>query len=435
MCRRTGSDDSKAAEPQQAKKSEDITHGPKLELPSEAQELGSQERRLSLPERALKSRMKTRSAMPTWAAWLPKRLQQQEIQPSVDPGTPTTASSSCGDTSMCMPAESACAAQDSSYAEEEYVPYQQTAWVTMDGVTFNPVVLQGWPQEGDACMYDSVQCYDEQWTEYDQMACVDYASEPYFSLGDLSGHVWKFSKDAKGCRRIQQAFEDASTDEERMALTTELVGHVWDAIKCAHANHVLQKCIATIRPQAAQFVIEELTQRGPVGAPQAARHRYGCRIIQRVLEHCASEQVQAMVEDLLADAVSLSAHAFGNYVMAHIVEHCDADTVLRLTSILEEHFPKMAADGYAGGVLGAALAKATNTGRQSLAHALCKDPQHLTIMACSRWGHAAVKQALLLADPPIRRTACAELSRRSDRLRSSRYGRLVGTFVATTWSN
>jgi len=214
-----------------------------------------------------------------------------------------------------------------------------------------------------------------------------------------------------------------------MHLTSELMGHVWEALKCPNANHVVQKCISTIRPEAAQFIIEELIHHGPGGAAQAARHRFGCRIIERLLEHCSAEQMSPLVEALLADVVALSSHMYGNFVVQHLLEHCDSDVVARIVSALVKHMTTFAADGYAGSVMGKALRQSATPENLPLVKALLKDPERLTVMACSRWGHLAVKQAMQLADAPMRRQAGTELKRRLGRYRSSRYGRLVANFI------
>jgi hypothetical protein len=163
---------------------------------------------------------------------------------------------------------------------------------------------------------------------------------------------------------------------------------------------------------------------------QAARHRYGCRIIQRLLEHCGVDQVSPMVGDLLAHAPSLSSHIYGNYVMQHILEFCTPDVVSRLTSVLEQHVPGMAANEYTGAVVGKALSQASGERRRSLAHALLEQPEELARLSCSRRGQLAVKEALQVADASACSQACDELASRFDRLRRCRYGRAVATFVA-----
>jgi hypothetical protein len=293
------------------------------------------------------------------------------------------------------------------YYLNNYQPTQ--SWITVDGVNFVPVVLCSWPQDCG---------------QLEQAIPQDQAND-CAPLGD----VWILSRDAKGCRQVQQAFDESSSDEERLALATQFVGRVWAALKCPHANHVIQKCISTIRPVDVQFIIDELREVAAGGVAQAARHRYGCRIIQRLLEHCAVEQVTPMVNDLLADAASLSSHIYGNYVIQHMLEFCTPDVVSHLTSILEVHVPSMALNDYSGAVVGKALCQAQNERRYLLAHTLLQQPEHLAAMSCSRRGQLAVKEALQLAEVTARNKACDELESRFGRLKACRYGRAVAKFV------
>jgi hypothetical protein len=136
-----------------------------------------------------------------------------------------------------------------------------------------------------------------------------------------------------------------------------------------------------------------------------------------------------MVEELLSDAVKLTSHPFGNFVMQHLWDHGGDDVRSRLTSILLSHMSTFDAKGVAGSVIGKALnLQEATTATQSLAHSVLQDPERLTTMACSRYGHLAVEQALALADEPRRRQACGDLKLRWDMLHSSkRYGRPILT--------
>jgi len=318
------------------------------------------------------------------------------------------------------PQDASAMMSSSAYMDQNGVCIDPSQWaatsdglyVGPDGMLYQPMVFQICPEPNESCTYYTGQ-------EYSQL---DDAAPQGAALID---NAWKYSKDPQGCRHVQQAFDDAGTDEERMALTEGLKGHVWEAMKDQNANHVVQKCISTIRPHAAQFVIDELRQRGPTGVAQAARHRFGCRIMERLLEHCNAEQVKPLVEEILPDTLALCSHIYGNYVIQHLLEHGGPDVTSRITATLEENVSTISGDGYAGAVLAKALSHASEEESMSLANAFLKYADLVAAMSCSRWGHGAVKLALKLATAPERQQACAELMWRSNRLRSSRYGRLV----------
>jgi len=50
-------------------------------------------------------------------------------------------------------------------------------------------------------------------------------------------------------------------------------------------------------------------------------HPYGCRVIQRILEHCNLEQTSAILDELLSNIEPLLQDQYGNYVIQHVLEH------------------------------------------------------------------------------------------------------------------
>ena len=131
--------------------------------------------------------------------------------------------------------------------------------------------------------------------------------------------VWDMASDLSACRDLQRALDERG-DIACLAIAQGLKSHVWDCIGCRNANHVLQKTIIVLRPNHVQFVIDEIMEH-PNGPLLAARHKYGCRIMERLIEHCPSFRLQPLVEELLKDLLRLSIHKFGNFVVQHIMEH------------------------------------------------------------------------------------------------------------------
>merc|ERR1712151_74869 len=137
------------------------------------------------------------------------------------------------------------------------------------------------------------------------------------AVDDVRGRVVKLAFDALGCRVVQLALEvvDRLTAS---GLAMELRGQVRQAIGSAHANYVVQKVVETQPTAVAGFIAEEL--RG--SSVDVTRHRYGCRILCRLLEHSASDQgTVALVDELLSEAGALCRHAFGHHVVKAILEH------------------------------------------------------------------------------------------------------------------
>lgn len=239
------------------------------------------------------------------------------------------------------------------------------------------------------------------------------------------GNVWRLSQDPVGSRRVQDAIDSADNDQARLALASELKGHVWDALQCPHANHVLQRCIVSLRSPALQFILDELVKPRASQVAQAARHRYGCRILQRLFEHCRQDQLEEFIDELMASAVSLSKHAYANFVMQHVLEYGAPEYRRRLTGILEQHAKAMVKDEHGHAVLSKAMANASREEQLRLARALLRENGLLLRMARGRHGHVAVKAVLDVLEGQEQEIARKQLLDSVAKLRLSRYGRSV----------
>lgn len=241
----------------------------------------------------------------------------------------------------------------------------------------------------------------------------------------LKGRVWELSQDPVGCREVQRALECAATEADREALAAELQGHICEAMRCPHANYVLQKCVSVMRPANLQFIIDELVDKNPGIATYTARHKYGCRIIQRILEHCPPSQLRSLAEHLLEDAVATCLHPYGNYVMQHLIEHGTAEQRHELSKLLRDNVEVVAADAHAGAVVGKAMTFGAEADKVELARALVRTPGLLPCIARSRHGHTAAKAVFDVLEGTEREQACGLIYAEEKTLRGLRYGQLV----------
>lgn len=62
-------------------------------------------------------------------------------------------------------------------------------------------------------------------------------------------------------------------------------------IQDQNGNHVIQKCFETIHPDRLKFITDVVTDK----ISDLAFHSYGCRVIQRILEHSPQERVSDIV--------------------------------------------------------------------------------------------------------------------------------------------
>lgn len=50
-------------------------------------------------------------------------------------------------------------------------------------------------------------------------------------------------------------------------------------------------------------------------------HQFGCRVIQRMLEHCEEEQIRPILNEVFERILDLTRDVYGNYVISHVLEH------------------------------------------------------------------------------------------------------------------
>lgn len=54
---------------------------------------------------------------------------------------------------------------------------------------------------------------------------------------------------------------------------------------------------------------------------ELSTHPYGCRVIQRMLEHCDENLKKPVLKELLKSAGQLAKDQYGNYVLQHVLNH------------------------------------------------------------------------------------------------------------------
>ncbi|KAJ0626497.1 putative armadillo-like helical, nucleic acid binding NABP, pumilio domain-containing protein [Helianthus annuus] len=135
--------------------------------------------------------------------------------------------------------------------------------------------------------------------------------------GKLLGHVLTLSLQMYGCRVIQKAIEVVDLDQ-KIKMVEELDGHIMRCVRDQNGNHVIQKCIECVPEQHIQFIITTFYDQ----VVTLSTHPYGCRVIQRVLEHCEDQETQNKVmSEILACVSMLAQDQYGNYVVQHVLEH------------------------------------------------------------------------------------------------------------------
>mmetsp|Transcript_25352 Transcript_25352/g.69720 ORF Transcript_25352/g.69720 Transcript_25352/m.69720 type:complete len:397 (-) Transcript_25352:511-1701(-) len=225
--------------------------------------------------------------------------------------------------------------------------------------------------------------------------------------------------DAAGCRAVQLALHVADR-KVSAELADELRGHVCEAIRSPHANYVIQKVIEVLPMAQAAFVAEELSGMGV----EVARHRYGCRILCRLLEHSANDVGPVkLIDEVLEGVGGLCRHSFGHYVIQSILEHGTPEQRHLIASALRAELARSVQNRNACYVIENALSYCSAEDRHALVEGLLSGgPGRLAALAQHQFGSHVVR-ALLRMPGEGSQLALGQLRAAASQLSATKYGR------------
>mmetsp|Transcript_4804 Transcript_4804/g.5821 ORF Transcript_4804/g.5821 Transcript_4804/m.5821 type:complete len:1087 (-) Transcript_4804:496-3756(-) len=154
----------------------------------------------------------------------------------------------------------------------------------------------------------------------------------------LVGEMMPLSLQMYGCRVVQKALE--TLDKKFIpCLLAEFAGNIIPCIQDQNGNHVIQKCVEVMSRKAKagdtdasaqiQFVVDDVLE----NVASLSCHPYGCRVLQRILEHCVDPVRTRALNEILKCHRELLDDQYGNYVIQHVLQfgrEVDRDSILRI---------------------------------------------------------------------------------------------------------
>jgi len=245
-------------------------------------------------------------------------------------------------------------------------------------------------------------------------------AEGHCLMARLAPALGQLSVTKHGCRVVQKALEVAG-GRDRQTLLRELRGRTLDLISSPNGNHVLQKLVEVFPAGSIMFVSEELAV---WGGAAVARHKFGCRVLERLLEHWPEDAVGQLVEDVIAQVPALSLHPFGNFVVQHLLEHGSSVQRASVIGALLPALPRLAQHRISSHVVQRAVDSGGPGDRLALVSTLLAGEGTLVAVACTRCGSFVAEQLLDLPQElsdGVRHVLLASLPELSE----SRFGRRV----------
>ncbi|XP_068017425.1 pumilio homolog 2 isoform X6 [Melanerpes formicivorus] len=264
----------------------------------------------------------------------------------------------------------------------------------------------------------------------------NYVIQKFFEFGSLDqklalatrirGHVLPLALQMYGCRVIQKALESIAPDQQVInEMVKELDGHVLKCVKDQNGNHVVQKCIECVQPQSLQFIIDAF--KGQVFV--LSTHPYGCRVIQRILEHCTAEQTLPILEELHQHTEQLVQDQYGNYVIQHVLEHGRPEDKSKIVSEIRGKVLALSQHKFASNVVEKCVTHASRAERALLIDEVCcqNDGPHsaLYTMMKDQYANYVVQKMIDMAEPAQRKIIMHKIRPHITTLRKYTYGKHI----------
>jgi pumilio RNA-binding family len=162
----------------------------------------------------------------------------------------------------------------------------------------------------------------------------------------LEGEMLQLSLQMYGCRVVQKVLETLPEDDIARLLS-EFHHNVLCCIHDQNGNHVIQKCIEVMSSRARKavqqndealgqflrdqidFIIDDVL----ANTTTLSCHPYGCRVLQRMLEHCNDEKKFLILDEIKSCHRKLLDDQYGNYVIQHVLQFGreeDRDSIVQI---------------------------------------------------------------------------------------------------------
>ena len=154
-------------------------------------------------------------------------------------------------------------------------------------------------------------------------------------------------------------------------------------------------------------------------------HPYGCRIVQRLLEHCSPAQTDGLLAQLLASTDHLLLDQYGNYVIQHVLDHGVPANKTRIIAKIEGRVLMLSQHKFASNVVEKCVSNASCDERSRLIAEVCQGDTSLGAMIKDQYGNYVVQKMIDTAADKDLGDLMAKIKIHSNSLHKFSYGKYI----------
>uniref|UniRef100_A0A671NDN6 PUM-HD domain-containing protein n=1 Tax=Sinocyclocheilus anshuiensis TaxID=1608454 RepID=A0A671NDN6_9TELE len=252
---------------------------------------------------------------------------------------------------------------------------------------------------------------------------------PNLQLRDLPGHMVEFSQDQHGSRC--QLLPVYTFNRVIFNTFCILVLHILQCLMSVFLIlHLLINCIVnTLQNTIVLFSMSRFIQQKLERVFVLSTHPYGCRVIQRILEHCTQEQTLPILEELHQHSEQLGQDQYGNYVIQHVLEHGRPEDKSKIVAEVRGKVLALSQHKFASNVVEKCVIHSSRAERALLIDEVCcqKDGPHsaLYTMMKDQYANYVVQRMIDMAEPAQRKIIMHKIRPHIATLRKYTYGKHI----------
>ena len=247
----------------------------------------------------------------------------------------------------------------------------------------------------------------------------------------IKPRIAEISLDSHGTRAIQKMIEIVSKLPKLVgAVVQSLQGNEIMLIKDMNGNHVIQKCLNSLRYPHNDFIFQAVCK----NVYDLATHRHGCCVLQRCIDAATEMQKKNLVDKIIENAVALVQDAFGNYVVQYVIDLNSYDANGRLAMLFIKSMHILATQKFSSNVIEKCLQQ-NNIDMQQVMIQEISQPRNIIKMINDQYANYVVQRALSLAEPQLLSKMLKEIKLKADDIKKTQFGKRIYAKLAKKYQD
>lgn len=257
---------------------------------------------------------------------------------------------------------------------------------------------------------------------------LEVCEEPVFSatIASVAKSLPAISLNPHGTRAVQKLIDLlANYPKHVLEVINALTQDILTLIKDINGNHVIQRCVNSLKCPQNQFIFEIAGNH----IVEIATDKHGCCVLQRCIHAATEGQREELVDRIIEKAVELVQDAYGNYVVQYVIDLNSYSVNAKLAHIFMSSIQQLATQKFSSNVIEKCLQQNKEDVQQEMIAEIGK-AENISKMIGDQYAnygiiYIVVQRALTLARPPVLGKMLALIRPRLEELKNSHFGKKI----------